>query len=409
MKNRTVKEKRVGIAIVAIALAALLMSTACAPAPSAEAKKVVEIGMIAPLTGPAATGAQVALTCQADYLRYFNEELRIPGVTVKMIWADTALEPVKQVSAYNRFIGRGVVALVMVEVADALKSKAEKHETPMLAMAISEGMMYPPGWAFSCFPTEAERFAVACDWIMENWKEERPPRIAFVTIDTPYGRDPLQQGEKYARSIGIEWLPPEFIPYTPLDTTVQLLRLKKEVADFVYICPIWTVAGPILRDAERLGLTGVMGFCGTHMTLTRGGLEALGPAIEGFFAPKVYPVWSEMENPGIRWANEMWLRYHGPGVMDDMYENTINHVIILPEAITRAIEKTGYENLDGRAVKEALETIVDFDPYGFGPKITYTNPAERRGSGWARIYQVQGGAVVPRTDWREAPMLVPGD
>jgi len=394
------------VIILAIGLIALVLVTACAPGPPVEGKKVVEIGVIAPLTGGAATGAQLAVTCQQDYLRYFAEEMGIPGVTLKMIWADTALDPVKQVSALRRFVERGVVALVMLEAATHLKSMVAKDELPMLALGITEDTMYPPGWAFSVFPTEAERFAVVADWIMENWQEERPPRVAFVTVDTAYGRDALPQSEKYAKSIGLEWVAPEFVSYVPLDVTPQLLRLSK-TADFVYVGPIWTVVTPVLRDAERLGLTGEMGFCGMDATLTRGMVEKLGPAAEGYFVPRTYPVWTEMENPGIKWANEMWLRYHGPGVMDDMYDSSIHHGIILPEAIKRAIEKVGYENLDGPAVREALETIEDFDPFGFGPKITYTNPEERRGSSWVKICQVQGGEVVARTDWREAPMLVP--
>jgi branched-chain amino acid transport system substrate-binding protein len=406
-----VKGKRPAI-ILATGLTVLLLATACAPTPTAEKGKEVKIGAIAPLTGGAATGAQVALACQLDYLRYFNEglakeELSIPGVTLKIVWADTALDPVKQVSALRRFIDGGIVALVMIEAATRLKSMVEKEELPMLALGITEDTMYPPGWAFSVFPTEAERFAVVADWIVENWQEERPPRIAFVTTDSAYGRDPLPQSEKYAKSIGMEWVDPEFVSYVPLDVTPQLLRLS-QTADFVYVGPIWTVLTPVLRNAERLGLTGKMGFCGMDATLVRGTPEALGPAAEGYFVPRTYPLWNEMDNPGIQWANEMWLRYHGSGMMDDMYESSIHHGVILPEAIRRAIEKVGYENLDARAVKEALETIEDFDPYGFGPKITYTNPEERRGSSWVKICQIQGGDVVARTDWREAPILWPG-
>jgi ABC-type branched-subunit amino acid transport system substrate-binding protein len=406
MRDRKVRGKGFAVIILALALTALLLFTACAPGPPAEEKKVVEIGVMAPATGGAATGGQLALAAELDYIKYFNEELAIPGVTLKIVWEDTALDPVKEIMALRRFVERGVVALVLIDPAVALKPLVAKDELPTLSLGITEDMMYPPGWVFSCFPTEAERFAVLADWIVENWRGEHPPRIAFATIDSPYGRDPLAQSEKYAESIGMEWVAPEFVSYVPLDVIPQLLRLS-ETADFVYIGPIWTVAAPVLRDAERLGLMGKIGFCGMDATLGRGTLEALGPAAEGYFVPKTYPAWNEMENPGIQWAYEMWSRYHGSGMMDDVYESAIQHPIIIPEAIRRAIEDVGYENLDGPAVKEALETIEDFDPYGFGPKITYTNPEERRGSSWVRIYQIEGGDVVPRTDWREAPMLVP--
>jgi len=66
----------------------------------------------------------------------------------------------------------------------------------------------------------------------------------------------------------------------------------------------------------------------------------------------------------------------------------------------------GYENLDGRAVWEAMYSIRDFDPHDLGRPVTYTRE-DNRGSPKVRVYEVQGGKVVPATDWRDAYMLVP--
>ena len=255
MRIRTAKRRVVAAAILALGLAGLLLFTACAPGPPGGGEKVVEIGVMTPATGGAATGGQLALAAELDYIKYFNEELAIPGVTLKIVWEDTALDPVKEIMALRRFVERGVMALVLIDPAVALKPLVAKYELPTLSLGITEDMMYPPGWVFSCFSTEAERFAVVADWIMENWNGEKPPRIAFATIDSPYGHDPLPQSEKYAKSIGMEWVAPEFVSYVPLDVIPQLLRLST-TADFVYLGPIWTVVPPVLRDAVRLGLTG---------------------------------------------------------------------------------------------------------------------------------------------------------
>ena len=66
----------------------------------------------------------------------------------------------------------------------------------------------------------------------------------------------------------------------------------------------------------------------------------------------------------------------------------------------------GYENLDGHAVREAFYSIKDLDAYGTGRKVTYT-PEDDRGSPVMRIYEVRGRDVLPVTDWRNPPMLVP--
>jgi hypothetical protein len=68
-------------------------------------------------------------------------------------------------------------------------------------------------------------------------------------------------------------------------------------------------------------------------------------------------------------------------------------------------EHGGYQNLDGHAIKESLDSIKDFDAYSIR-KITYATE-DRKDSEAIRLYQVQVGEVIPLTDWREAPMLVP--
>ena len=67
-----------------------------------------------------------------------------------------------------------------------------------------------------------------------------------------------------------------------------------------------------------------------------------------------------------------------------------------------------FEQFSTVAVKEAMDSIKDFDPHGLGTKVTFI-PEDRRGYMGVRICQVQGGEVVPVTDWREAPRLIPSD
>jgi ABC-type branched-subunit amino acid transport system substrate-binding protein len=80
-------------------------------------------------------------------------------------------------------------------------------------------------------------------------------------------------------------------------------------------------------------------------------------------------------------------------------------VVVAVEAVKRAVEKVGYENLDCPAVKEGLDSLRDFDVYGI-QKISYT-PEGHRGTNTARIYVIQGGTPVPVSNWMVAPMLMP--
>ncbi len=112
-----------------------------------------------------------------------------------------------------------------------------------------------------------------------------------------------------------------------------------------------------------------------------------------------------MEVPGIKLLRDFQMKYWGRLDIQGDEAHSLRVAYVACEAMKRAVEDVGYENLDGAALKEGLDSMKDFDTYGIGP-ITYT-PEDHRGSNLAKIYQVKGGEVVPVTDWREAPMLVP--
>ena len=71
------------------------------------------------------------------------------------------------------------------------------------------------------------------------------------------------------------------------------------------------------------------------------------------------------------------------------------------EGIKLAIEEVGFENLTGRAVRDGLANIRDWDT-GFGYSVTMSDD-----SPWylpfLRIESIKGGEYFPVTDWIEPP------
>ena len=81
MKNKMVKGKGLGI-IMAVALTALLLVTACAPPTTPlTGEKKVEIGALPVLTGAGTSADQPCFRGLQAYVEYFNEEKGIPGGT----------------------------------------------------------------------------------------------------------------------------------------------------------------------------------------------------------------------------------------------------------------------------------------------------------------------------------------
>ena len=409
MRNGLMKGKRLGI-MLAVTLAALLLVTACAPAPTGPTgeEKVVTIGFTAPLTGYGSSQEQVLLNGMLDYVRYFNEEERIPGVTVEVAWDDSGIAVDRFMSAIERFKERGIFAMYSDQTfgLDARQSAIERDQIPMFVGNPTKEYAYPPGWYYFRAPTWGEQFTGFAQYIIENWQEERPPKLALMVVDSQFGRQPIPEGAEYAESLGIEMLPTEFVPYVVLDAAVQLLRIDERGADFVYLSGVVPTSGPIMRDAERLGLLEHIQFGALEPASGPLLIEMAGVASEGFLTPKTLPSLDEIEVPGVKLMVDKQMEYHGTVVKQTDYVAGWTAGAIMCEAIRKAVEQVGYENLNGPAVKEAYDSIKGFDVDGIA-NITYNPPDDHRGSSKVAVYQVREGNMVRVGDWRDVPMLVP--
>jgi len=410
MKTGIMRARRAGLVVAAVALVAVLLLAACGQAaPSGGAEKVVRLGFVAGLTGPASAPSQYAFRGVDNYVKYFNEEVGLPdGGKVKLEWVDTAYQLSRGMSTYHRWAEEGMPLFISVLMQETISQKplAKKEGLPYVSMASSEPAIYPPAWGvYAESPPDAERFAIWCDWIMENWHEDRPPKVVFVGADMPFCRDPEIQGTKYAESIGIEMLPMIIVPYVPTDTTVQMMRLQELGADFAYITSVWSTALPVMKDAERMGLIGKVQFGGYENSQSKALIEQLGTAADGYTSPRTVPYAEEVDIPGIKLQRDLEIKYQGKPDYQGDEAHQLRSASVACEALSRAVEKVGYGNVDGATVVEVLDSMKDFDPYGVG-SITYT-PDDHRGALKVCVYEIRNGKVVPLGDWKQVPSLRP--
>jgi hypothetical protein len=117
-------------------------------------------------------------------------------------------------------------------------------------------------------------------------------------------------------------------------------------------------------------------------------LEQVGALAEGYTAPRTGPWYDETEIPGIKLMQDLRQKYGRPfDFAGDDQNGTVTAMVAC------------------EVVKRALDSMKDFDCDGI-KQITYT-PEDHRGWNKARIYQVQGGEVIPVSDWKETPMIMP--
>ena len=407
MKNRKARQIWRGVAVLVV-LAAVLVLTACAPASDIE-ERAVEFTAILPVTGAAGAEVQVTHLGCSDYVAYFNEQEAIPGVRIKYTWSDTGRQYFLFLSQYEKAVERGVPVMFTLE-ADGLRSLNDRFARDEIVVLADGGgfedVMYSTGWRYCQGPSTAEQFALVADYFMENWNEPRPPRLAFAVVDIEWGREVLGEGTKYAQSLGFEVLPTEIVGPVVLDATTQLVRLREEEADIVYLQALPSSGtGPILRDAERLGLLDEMQFIGTETGMGEKLIGMTGTASEGFLMAMITPWFEETQVPGVSLMMDSQMKYRGKVEEEIGYRNGFVVAAVGCEAIKQAIDNVGYENIDGAAVKEALDNMEDFDVYGLA-SITYKDrPSDHRGITQAAVHQVQDGKIVRLSDWQELAKL----
>jgi branched-chain amino acid transport system substrate-binding protein len=406
MRNKMAKGKRVGIAIMAVALAALLLVTACAPSTPSAPTKQVQIGALFPLTGGGGPSMQPAFQAFMDYVRYFNEAESDHGFAVEALWRDTMTQRPPFLSGWSAFIGEGVPLIVIASPLDlqAIWNRVERDQTPIVQVALdSPPQIEPPGWVFASMCPPGEQLSVVLDYYMENWKEERPPKLGFFAYTGSYGREAVIDAAPYAESIGYEVIPTtEIIELIVLDATTQLVRLQDAGADLIFMQTTSMGIGPILNDAKRLGLIGKIQFATTTEGLGDPVLGLAGDATNGLMCYDPYPWFDETQIPGVRTFEDKQVEYHGKVVEDVGLMQGWTYGAIACEAARLAVEQVGYENIDGPAMRRALESL-DLDLGGM-IRITY-GPENRRGCRIYAVYEMQDGKRVRVSDWLEAPIL----
>jgi len=104
--------------------------------------------------------------------------------------------------------------------------------------------------------------------------------------------------------------------------------------------------------------------------------------------------------PAVRRAFEIAKRYRGfdPDKVTSHYLTGMLYAAFFAEAIRLAMEKVGYENLTGKAVRDAIVTIENWE-HGFGPPTTTTDEQPYVMSAGVRIAQVREGKTWAITDW----------
>jgi len=238
----------------------------------------------------------------------------------------------------------------------------------------SERMMTKPHkWVFTATPSGLDEASIGLQWFKAHWTDQRPPRVGMLHFDYTGAWEMLEGIKLNAERLGFEYVGNEVtsaIP-PPIDTSTEWMRLAAKNPDIIYVLACGAALTTITKDAARLEIQ-KRGITLIHpYPCFDSNIRVVGEDAEGWYVHQYAPSILEEELPGMKALREAAEKYSGwepENIRADYIVAWIQAQIVV-EAIRSALEKVGFENLTGRAVRDAMASIEKFDT-GLMPPIT---------------------------------------
>jgi branched-chain amino acid transport system substrate-binding protein len=376
-------------------------------------------GPLAGITGPLIHGFE-------DAVAAINDQGGIRGATIELEFQDTQSSVDEAVAAYDRFTSEDDNVLIMFTYGsgdgEALASRFVEDEVVNLAAGLSSVAFYGPdsGYTFGYAPIYPDQFGYFLDWLTANWDDVKPAsagddiNLAYISWPTAYGQAALtEESRAYAENLGVNIVAEEILEVSPTaDATTAILNAQAAGANVIYTNSLAFGPASILNGLGALGLRDEFFMGANNWAMDLATYAFLSdPALGvGLTTPFPYLWWTDADNPGIQYAEEVFAANERPAAEHGVgYLLTLAGVDVAVLAIENAIDEVGFDNLTGAAVHDALINLGEYDVLDGVMKVDFSG--DNRSPHKAQIRQIQGGpdAFNILQDWTETPDLRPAE
>lgn len=374
-------------------------------------------GPYAAITGPLVFGME-------DAVKAINESGGIRGATIEVQFADTAGSVDEAVAAYDRFTGADDRAMIMITYGsgevEALASRFAEDKIVNLSAGLSAEGFYgaESGYTFGLGPIYPDQFGLFLDYVTANWADIKPAnagddiKLAYLSWPGAFGQGALTaETRAYAESLGVEIVAEETYDLSPTaDTTTAILNAQAAGANVLWTNSLAFGPAALMNGLGALDLQQdfVLGGCNWAMDLATYAFVSDPSLAVGLISPFPYLWWTDTDHPGVQYADSLFVANERPaGARNVGYLLLIAGVDIAVQAIERAIDEVGFDNLTGEAIHHALTTMGPIEALDGVVQVDYSNGM--RAPQQAQIRQIQGGpdAFVVLQDWTPMPDLRP--
>lgn len=384
----------------------------------AHAQKKLYIGGSMALTGAYAEDVASILAAFEDYAKYVNETKKVApwgtekfpaDIAVEVLWRDDELKAAKALSVYEELKAKGMMVFRISGSPQALAVKDRLYQDKMGATSMTSGpfLLKPPQTIFTHYPIYTDHLAAIADWFRENWKEDRKPRVAYLTADNAMGRSiEIPEMEAYLKKVGYEFLGSQYVPLVvTAPPTTQLMWLKEKKVDLALGTMINPGSQPTIKEAIRLdmgphlGSKTTFGFASpSHLQIM---LPAMGELVNGVVVAGSYPPFDEMNTPGIKFTHDLQEKYRPNKRLSPMgYVIGLIEGITQVEALRLALKEAPFEKLTRTDVlNHGFHKIKNLSTGGLtATPLTY-GPGKIEGVDQVLVQQLQRGKIVKLGLW----------
>jgi branched-chain amino acid transport system substrate-binding protein len=355
----------------------------------------IVLGGSIPLTGVFAfAGVGIHAGIQ-DYLKIFNEGGGASGRKIKYVAEDTGYKVDASVAAFNKITGGETVSLYYGDstgFSKTINPELERRGSMIMAGAsfateLNDPKKFP--LQFMAGPDYSEMIGILLRFIA---KEKPGAKVAFVYSDTEFGRDPIASSEALAKELKLSLVEKIVTPPGSVDVSTEVLKLRRAAPDYtIFHGYILAPIPEFVTQAKSMGMTSK--FMGTFWTMDNSTVQRMGEAADGFMGVMPYRYYYDTSAPAPMLDK---IRAMRPEYQSTAYLQGFLTAMLMCEAVKRTV--AAGKPLDGKNLKEGLNSIKDFDTGGLiGTPISIPGNSIPIG----RIYRFDAKAkqMQPASDW----------
>jgi branched-chain amino acid transport system substrate-binding protein len=375
-----------------------LLAAALVAGLSTGAAAQIKIGVIQPLTGPAAASGNYVMNGAKIAADEINAKGGVLGQKIELVIEDNKSNPTEAAAVAEKLISRDKVPVLMGAWGSsftlAVMPKLMEYKVPMLVETSSSGKITTSGnpYIFRISPPSA----VEADAFAPKVKELGIKKVDFLVVNNDWGRGAAEDFSKMYKDKGVQIGLIETMDQAAQDMSAQLNKIKNSDADTLMITTAVEQLTLLFKQAAALGLK--------KRIITTGGsqnpdqlIEQAGAAAEGTMHLATFAPWVPDATPfpdQTKKFLEEWkkrgFQFAGSTESYRGYDGV--------RTIAAAIEKAG--KADSEAIRKAF---WDVEVNGMNGKIKFNKagPAGKEsGQSIPNVYLVRienGKVAVPQS------------